>query len=359
LDRGISRGAWRMLAALAALAALAGCGEERPADTGAASEPAAEVRLLAAHLRANDLNAFVHAAVPPELQAPLQQAWRENRSRWPLDELPFGERVPGMLQTLAAPKAEQTLRRSFDRQFANANRDIRSAATGLGLFGVKYVEGDRNLSEEERAHYMQAIPALSDWAKTAKLGDPQRARRSIAQLTAAARRSGLQTPEDFGRYGMEDSLRRLGPVFGTLKTAMQQYGLDLDRSLKELTATVESQDGDRARVRMRYPLGERTIDTVVALERVGERWYLRDYLRHARAAAAATGEATMREAGAGAATNPAEPGMPASPPSPLQTPPRSPLGFPSNAPPPGLSPPPAPTPAPAPGEPQPRARTSS
>ncbi len=265
---------------------VGGCGQARRADTGAASEPAAEVLLLAAHLRANDLNAFVHAAAPPELQAPLQQAWRENRSRWPLDELPFGERVPGLVSALAAPKAEQRLRRDFDQQFANANRDIRSAANALGLFGAKFVQSDAALSEEERAHLTQQIRALSEWAKTAKLGDTQRARRSIAQLTAAARQSGLKQQDDFGRFGMAESLRRLGPVFGSLKGALDQYGLDLDQSLDEMTATLESQDGDSARVRMRYPLGGQTIDTVVALERVGERWYLRDYLRHARAAAA-------------------------------------------------------------------------
>ncbi len=265
---------------------VGGCGSDRPEDTGAANEPAAAVLLLAAHLRANDLNAFVHAAVPPDLQSPLQQAWRENRSRWPLDELPFGERVPGIVSALAAPKAEQRLRRDFDQQFANANRDIRAAASTLGLFGAKFVQSDAALSEEERAHLTQQIRALSEWAKTAKLGDTQRARRSIAQLTTAARRSGLKQPDDFGRFGMAESLRRLGPVFGSLKGALNQYGLDIDRSLEDMTATLESQDGDSARVRMRYPLGGQTIDTVVALQRVGGRWYLRDYLRHARAAAA-------------------------------------------------------------------------
>ena len=265
---------------------VGGCGQDRPADTGAAAEPAAAVLLLAAHLRANDLNAFAHAAAPPELQPQLQQAWRENRSLWPLDELPFGERAPAMLQTLAAPKSETTLRRGFDRQFANANRDIRSAATALGLFGVKFVQNDPGFSEDERAHYTQLIGALSEWAKTAKLVDPQRARRSIAQLAGAARRSGLAQPEDFRRFGMEDSLRRLGPVFASVKTALGQYGLDLDRSFEQATATVVAQDGDTARVRVRYPLGERQIDTVIGLERVGKRWYVRDYLRHAREAAA-------------------------------------------------------------------------
>lgn len=274
---------------------VGGCGQDRPADTGAAAEPAAAVLLLAAHLRANDLGAFAHAAAPPELQPQLRQAWRENRSLWPLDELPFGERAPAMLQTLAAPKSEATLRRAFDRQLANANGDIRSAASALGLFGVKFVQNDPGFSEDERTHYTQWIGALSEWGKTAKLGDPQRARRSIAQLTAAARRSGLSAPEEFRRYGMEDSLRRLGPVFGSLKTALGQYGLDLDRSLEQVTATVESQSGGTARVRVRYPLGNRRIDTVMSLERVGRRWYLRDHLRHAREAAATAPPATPPE----------------------------------------------------------------
>jgi hypothetical protein len=47
------------------------------------------------------------------------------------------------------------------------------------------------------------------------------------------------------------------------------------------------QTGDSARVRMRYPLGGSDIDTVVSLQRVDGRWYLADYLRHARAAVAA------------------------------------------------------------------------
>lgn len=285
---------WFKGALLGLLALCVGaCGDDRLRETGAANEPEAAVLLLAAHLRANDLNAFVHAAVPPDLHSPLQQAWRENRSRWPLDELPFGERVPGLVSALAAPKAEQRLRRDFDQQFANANRDIRSAASTLGLFGAKFVQSDAALSEEERTHLTQQIRALSEWAKTAKLGDTQRARRSIAQLTAAARRSGLKQEEDFGRFGMAESLRRLGPVFGSLKSALDQYGLDIDRSLEDMTATLESQDGDNARVRMRYPLGGQTIDTVVALQRVGGRWYLRDYLRHARAAAAPAPEVPL------------------------------------------------------------------
>ncbi len=275
-----------LLAALLALAA-AGCGggSERVTPT-VASQPTDAVALLTRHLRDNDLQAFARDAVPPALRPQLAAAWRAGRTRWPLEELPFDHKIPGMLGVLAADKADTRLRRSFEGQFANAHGEIRAAAKSLGLFGVKFVQTDSALSAEERAHYAQLVAVMSDWGGRAKLADPKRARGTIARLTLAARQSGLREEADFRRYGMDDSLRRLTPVIAALKDSLRAYDLDLDRSLDAMTLSLVSQEGDRARVRMRYPLDGKTIDTVVAVERIDGRWYLSDFLRHARAAAA-------------------------------------------------------------------------
>ena len=274
-----------LLAALLALTA-AGCGGDERVTPTVASEPTDAVALLTRHLRDNDLQAFARDAVPPALRPQLAAAWQAGRTRWPLEELPFDHKIPGMLAVLAADKADTRLRRSFEGQFANAHGEIRAAAKSLGLFGVKFLQTDIALSAEERAHYAQLVAVMSDWGTRAKLGDPKRARGTIARLTLAARQSGLREEADFRRYGMNDSLRRLTPVVAALKESLRAYDLDLDRSLDAMTLSLVSQEGDRARVRMRYPLDGKTIDTVVAVERIDGRWYLSDFLRHARAAAA-------------------------------------------------------------------------
>ena len=274
-----------LLAGLLALMA-AGCGDRGSTTDPVAAEPAQVVALLTRHLRNNDLQAFARDAVPPELQSPLAEAWRAGRTRWPLEELPFDHKIPGMLETLAADRAEAALRRSFDRQFANANTEIRAAASALGLFGVKYLQSDDALSTEERAHYSQLLSAMGDWGGKARLGDPKRGRAAIARLTLAARKSGFRDTADFQRFGMDESLRRMGPMVSALKQSLRSYDLDLDHSLDAMQVSLEHQDGDRARVRMRYPLAGKSIDAVVAVERIDGRWYLSDFLRHARAAAA-------------------------------------------------------------------------
>jgi hypothetical protein len=250
------------------------------------TRPAQTVLLLTRHLHDNDLEAFARDAVPPALHAQLVTAWREGRTRWPLQELPFDERLPQLLASLAEPGSEKRLQQVFDRQFSGAHAEIKAAASALGLFGVQYVQQDAEYSAAERAHYAQFVTAISSWAATAPLGDPLRARKAIPQLARAARTVGLASEADFAKAGMATSLRRLGTFLGEGKQVLALYGLQLDDSLAGLQATLQNQTGDTAKVRMQYTLGGEAIDTVVDLERRGGRWYLSDYLRHAEAAVA-------------------------------------------------------------------------
>ena len=300
------------LALLLALAVSGCAGREAPVE-GAARDPAGEVRLLASLLRQNDLDGFVAAAVPPELQPALGTAWAEGRSRWPLTELPFDERLPELLATLSAEGADQRLRRDFDRQFRNARGELRSAARTLGLFGSKYIERDPALSEAERAHYTQLIKALSAWGQEARLDDPQRARAGIARLTGAARRVEVTSEETLSQLGMTESLRQLEPFLESFKDVLRQYDLDLDASLDEMQAESVMQEDDRARVRLQYPFAGAQIVADLEMRRVGGRWYVAHYLTHAEDAAAVApapvlpgpGSAPQAPPGTPAVTDPA------------------------------------------------------
>ena len=226
--------------------------------------------------------------MPPRLHARLQAAWKEGRTRWPLDALPFGRRLPAILHALADPGSEAKLQQAFDRQFAGANRELRSAAITLGKFGAQYIASDAaGYSADERQHYAQLVVAAGHWAAGAPLGDRERARASIVQLAATARRVGLASADDFRAAGMDASLRRIGPFAAALKQSLMRYGLDLDGGLGALDASLLQQTGDHATVRMRYRFAGQDIDTTVSLQRISGRWYLSDYLRHAEAAVAA------------------------------------------------------------------------
>ena len=274
---------------LCGLLTTAGCQRApTPAPARAeTSEPAAAVQRLARHLHDNDLVGFARDAVPPTEYAALESAWREGRSRWPLTELPLDEQLEPLLATLSSEGSERSLQQGFNRNFANQNKDLRDAARSLGSFGVQYVKREGVYTAEERAHYAQVITALSEWGAQAPLGDPKRGAVAIQKLAAAARRTGLTGEQALREAGMGESLRRLGPFFAQAKATLASYGLPLDRSFSGLRTELVEQNGDRARVRIQYPLGKREIDTVVSLQHRDGHWYLADDLRHAEQALAA------------------------------------------------------------------------
>lgn len=276
------------MALLSGALLLGGC--RAPTAPGAAAPgpplgPAKTVQRLTGHLRDNDLAGFAREAVPPALHAQLETAWRAGRTRWPLDELPFGTRLPGMLQALAAPGAETRLIGVFDRQFAGADRQLHNTAASLGVFGVEYVQHRPGFGPDQRVHYAQLVQAAARWGARAPLGDRARARAGLALLVPAARRTGLAIDGAFRATGMDGSLRRLGPFAGAFKQAVKGYGLDLDAGLAGMRASLQEQAGDRAKVRMQYRFAGADIDTVIAMERIDGRWYVTDLLRHAEAAA--------------------------------------------------------------------------
>lgn len=267
-----------------------------PAKAQAARTPVGAVHVLRDRLLARDGSGFARLAVPPALHARLDAGWRTGITRWPLDELPLDARLTGMLAALQAEGAEARLMAIFRQQFAGADRDIDQAIRSLVVFGGEYAQRQAAYTDEERAHVAQAIVATGAWAIDAPLADPARAQPFFDALASAARRTGIDGAAGdaaFATLGMQPSLDRLSPFIATLMAQLRrQYGLDLDHTLRGARATLLSQTGDSARVRLRYRIAGNEIDAVVPVLRIDGHWYLADFVRRAEASLRAGNGAT-------------------------------------------------------------------
>lgn len=266
---------------LAACTREPGPPQDKPGPTG----PAAAVVQLAQDLRRNDLVAYARHALPPNLHTRMELAWKDGRTIWPLSQLPLNNRLPGFVTVLSGPGAEKSLVQAYDRQFSGAQRELRSAASTLGLFATQYVGSAEQYGPAEREHYAQLIAALSQWGRRAPLADSGQAKVAIPELVAAARLTGMGPPGAFNADGMERSLGRLGPFMARFKKVLLGYGLDLDASLDSVEVRLLQQTGETATVQLRYTLAGQSIDAIVPVERRMGRWYLSDLLRHAEAQA--------------------------------------------------------------------------
>lgn len=287
---------------LCALALAVGCRREAPELPGAGTEPASAVRQLTRRLHENDLAGYARASVTPAQYAQLEAAWSRGDSRWPLTDLPLGEKLPGFLATLSAKDADKQLQQVFKAQIAGQATGMRQAAHALGLFGVQYLSSQPDYSPEQRTHYVQLVTALSDWAEAAPLSDPKLAQAAVTTLTGAARTVGLNSDAEFQAAGMTGSLQKLGPMLKAVKQVLASYGLPLDESLEQLRTGLVAEQGDHATVRVHYAVAGKELDIQVALERREGHWYLAQTLADVDAllAAATAAEAARVQAQADA-----------------------------------------------------------
>ena len=274
-----------------ALLLLAGCRQPQADLPGAASEPAAAIAQRARLLHDDDLVGYARASVPPEQFERLEQAWRDGDSRWPLTELPLDDKLVPLLAALSANDAERTLQRAFNAQLAGQAAAVRQAAHSLGLFGIQYLGSQGDYSPAQRAHYVQLVKALSDWATAAPLSDRKLASAAIAQLTRAARTAGIASDEAMREAGMVGALERLAPLNREFRTVLASYGLSLDETLAGLRTGLVSERGDTATVRVQYAVAGTPVDVELPLRRVDGRWYLADMLDEVQAVLVAADQA--------------------------------------------------------------------
>lgn len=269
----------------------------------AAERPVDAIYVLRDRLLARDGAGFARVALPPALHAQVEAAWRDGRSRWPLEELPLDGDIPRMLAALQEPDAARSLTASFQRHIAGADGDIDQAVRTLVVFGSSYIQTDPDYTPKERQHVDQAMTALGDWALAAPLSDPKRAQHLFAALAAGAAHTGIDGRRanfDFSRLGMTASLDRLSRFFSTLLSQLRlQYGLDFDLSLRSVQVSLLQQTGDSALLRLQYRLGAAPIDAVVPIIRIDGHWYLADYVARARRSLGGSGTPLNAAAGSG------------------------------------------------------------
>ena len=288
--------AHKLAFAVALAVALAGCNRSPTSSQAAANAgvscvqaatPEAAVTLLVDALRNNALEAIPCRAVPPAMQDALEQAWREDRSRWPMSQLPLSSKLPAVLNALNGPAAETKLRIGFDRQFGGQTAELQSAARGLGLFAVRYIQKESSYQPDQRAHYANLIVALGDWSNHAPLGDRALGHQAIALLVAGADASSIHDDAALHAAGMRGSLHGLVPLYRSATQALALYGLSLDDSLSSVQASLKDRDGDHARVHVRYLVHGEPVEADVAVERRDGHWYLAGMLADAQQALAA------------------------------------------------------------------------
>jgi hypothetical protein len=210
------------------------------------------------------------------------------------------EQYDRMMARLTAPDAEAALMRDLEPQLARFEAEIGGQwpmmQATAAIFLNAAIQANAELSAAEKTHATEVVSSLLAWAQPALFTDRERAARAISHLVDTAAELDLPTLADVRALPMRPALEKGGIALATAKV----YDLDLDRSLDGVQAELLSAQGDSARVKVSYPLLDRTVSFEMEMLRRDDGWYSADAVREAEAELAEAGDLAVPADGAAA-----------------------------------------------------------
>jgi hypothetical protein len=287
--------AWALLALLTLVLALGACRREaEPESVQAAGDPVAAVEGLAQALRDNDLVRYSQLSLPPELHARTEALWNQRVAEAEAVTDEDAEQYDRMMARLTAPDAKAALMRDLEPQLARFEAEVGGQwpmmQATAAIFLNAAIQANTELGASEKSHATDVVSGLLAWAQPALFTDRDRAAKAISHLVDTAAELELPTLADVRALPMMPALEKGGVALAGVKAATRAYDLDLDRSLDGVQAELLSAEGDSARVKVSYPLLDRTVSFEMEMLRRDDAWYSAEAVRDAEAELAEAGE---------------------------------------------------------------------
>jgi hypothetical protein len=211
-----------------------------------------------------------------------------------------------VMARLRAPDAEQALLRDLEPKLKKFEAEIAGQwplmqATAT-IFLTAAIQANTELTDLQKAHGIEVADNLLHWAQPALFTDRERARKAIVVLSRTARELDLPTLEQARALPMIPALEKGGVALEGAKAVATIYGLDVDRSLEGVKAELVSSAGDEAKVKVTYPLLDRTHSFELAMVRRDGGWYSAEAVHQA--------EEELAEFEAGGTASPSAPTPP-------------------------------------------------
>jgi uncharacterized protein YdaT len=274
------------LLALAGLVAACGKNEEQPAaKAGApaaapvaapAAAPDAAILTSVHALRANDLNGFLSAALPPAEVAKIKTDWSKNLSKDPItdeDRKKFSDQIG----KLTEPGSEDKLFAELEPQLKKFDQESAAQMPMMIAMGQGFVQSSiqqsKDLTDDQKKQSAALVDATAKWAQGVKFTDPVLVKSAIAAVCKTARDLNLKSLDEVRALTYDQGMLKAGIALAGLKQVLAVYGLQLDKSLDSIKAETVSTAGDSAKVKVTYSAFDQPFTTESDLLKVDGKWY--------------------------------------------------------------------------------------
>lgn len=256
---------------------LAGC---KGNSNEAAKDPVTATKDIAAAIRANDYDRLSHIIVPPDLYAKLDAKYKDEAAKRPAPTAEEQKQFTDQMTKMTAADAEDKLFAEIQPKLAQIEPQAKMMVPMVAGMAGQGIQSSTTMSAAEKTQASALLTAITKWATTAPLSNPDKAKEAIKVLVKTARDLNLTTLDDAQSLSFQQTMQKTGTFVGGLRNALAVYGFDTDKALASVNATKKSETGDNAVVTVTYSLLDTPVTVDVDMVKRDGRWYSADAVKN-------------------------------------------------------------------------------
>ena len=256
---------------------LAGC---KGNSNQAAKDPVTAVKDIAAAVRANDFDRLSHIVVPPDMYTKLEARFKEEAAARPKPTDAERKQFADTVTKFTAPDAEEKLFAEVQPKLAQVGAQMPMMVGMFGGMAGQGIQQSTIMSPSEKTQATALLTAITKWATTAPLSDPDKAKQAIKILVKTARDLKLTTLDEAQALTFPQTMQKTGGFVGGLRDVLAVYGFDTGKALASVNATKKSETGDAAVVAVSYTLMDVPVTFDVNMVKRDGRWYSADAIKN-------------------------------------------------------------------------------
>ena len=247
-----------------------------PWDEAKAKQAEADTRQMMHTLIEPDLQQYREHTLSPKELAQVKKNWPLVRKQFELNEAEQAG-FNKLLNRFIEDNAEQHLLRDLNAKIKPLSNEIESKwplmQVSLDLLLQGWIESSQQLSKAEKAHGRALVAAIIAQMPAEWLQDKEMREQAFAQMVVIARALEIESYQDYSQYSYVQFNDKLAQFIAGLKKLGLVYGLDWNAGQSRLEVKVLEQSGNKAKVQIRYPLGQKWVEFTMDLIEHDGHWY--------------------------------------------------------------------------------------
>lgn len=259
---------------LVSIIALNAC--RAPWNDAKAKQAQTDTQKIMLSLQKPDMALYRELTLPATERATLERQWPAIRKKFALDSSEQ-KSFDKLLLRFIEPNAEHNLQRDLNAKIKPIRSEIDSKwplmQSSLTLLLKGWIESNQQLSRAEKDHAKALVAAIIEQMPAEWLQNQDLRQRAFNQMVSTARSTQIQNYQQYNQLSYDEFNGKLTQFLAGLKELGKVYGLDWGRGIAQLQVKVIEQSGNRAKVQIRYPLGQKWVEFSMELIEQQGHWY--------------------------------------------------------------------------------------